>query len=73
MLIDEESEGKQGEEEEGKTTYELGERFPSGVTFCFAAPSLSTSGALGDVVREVAEADLLSAWAGVWVEGASVG
>ena len=56
-----------------KTTYELGERFPSGVAFCFAAASLSTTGALGDVVREVADADLRSAEAGVCVEGARVG
>ena len=56
-----------------KTTYELGERFPSGVFFCFAAASLSTTGALGDVVREVADADLRSVEAGVCVEGASVG
>ena len=52
-----------GKEEVGKneTTYELGDRFPSGVCFCFAAFSPSTTGALGDVVREVAEADLRSA------------
>ena len=56
-----------------KTTYELGERFPSGVAFCFAAASLSTTGALGDVVREVADVDLRSAEAGVCVEGARVG
>lgn len=56
-----------------KTTYELGERFPSGVTFCFAATSLNTTGALGDVVREVADADLRSAEAGVCVAGARVG
>lgn len=55
-----------------KTTYEFGERFPSGVYFCFAAASLSTTGALGDVVREVADADLCSAEAGVCV-GARVG
>ncbi len=70
VVTDEESEGK---EIESQTTYELGERFPSGVIFCFAVPSLSTTGALGDVIREVAEADLLSAWPGVCVEGASVG
>ena len=51
----------------------MGERFPSGVAFCFAAASLSTIGALGDVVREVADADLRSAEAGVCVEGARVG
>ena len=56
-----------------KTTYELGERFPSGVAFCFAAASLSTTGALGDVVREAADADLRSAEAGVCVVGARVG
>ena len=56
-----------------KTTYELGERFPSGGAFCFAAASLSTTGALGDVVREVADADLRSDEAGVCVEGARVG
>ena len=56
-----------------KTTYELGERFPSEVAFCFAAASLSTTGALGDVVREVADADLRSAGAAVCVEGARVG
>ena len=54
---------ERGRERGGKneTTYELGERFPSGVSFCFAAFSPSTTGALGDVVREVAEADLRSA------------
>ena len=66
-----------GSEDEGKgneTTHELGERFPSGVTFCFAAASLSTTGALGEVVRDVADADLRSVCAGgAWVEGASVG
>ena len=51
----------------------MGERFPSGVAFCFAAASLSTTGALGDVVREVADADLRSAEAGVCVVGARVG
>ena len=56
-----------------KTTYELGERFPSGVAFCFGAASLSTTGALGDVVREVADADFRSADAGVCVEGTRVG
>ena len=56
-----------------KTTYELGERFPSGIAFCFAAASLSTTGALGDVVREAADADLRSAEAGVWGVGARVG
>ena len=56
-----------------KTTYELGERFPSGVAFCLAAASLRTTGALGDVVREVADADLRSAEAGVCVVGARVG
>ena len=54
-------------------TYEFGERFPSGVAFCFAATSLSTTGALGDVVRDVADADLRSVGAGVCVEGARVG
>ena len=43
-----------------ETAYELGERFPSGVIFCFAVPSPSTTGALGDVVLDVAEADLRS-------------
>ena len=56
-----------------KTTYEMGERFPSGVAFCLAAASLSTTGALGDVVRELADADLRSVEAGVWVEAARVG
>ena len=65
--------GGQDEREECEVTYELGERFPSGVTFCFAAPSLSTTGALGEVVRDVAEADLRSICAGICVEGASVG
>lgn len=57
----------------GRETHELGERLPSGVIFCFAAPSLSTIGALGDVVRDVADADLLSVCAGVCIEGANVG
>ena len=56
-----------------KTTYELGERFPSEEAFCFAAASPSIKDALGDVVREVADADLRSAEAGVCVEGARVG
>lgn len=60
-------------ERKRKTTYELGERFPSGVALCFAATSLRITGALGDVVRDVADADLRSAEAGVCVEGASVG
>ena len=66
------SSGGDGEKKR-MTTYELGERFPSGVTFCFAAPSLIITGALGDVVRGVADAELCSACAGVCVEGASVG
>ena len=64
---------ERGESGKNETTYELGDRFPSGVSFCFAAFSPSTTGALGDVVREVAEADLRSAWTSVCVEGASVG
>lgn len=56
----------------GPCLVELGERFPSGVAFCFAATSLSTTGALGDVVREAADADLRSAEA-VCVEGARIG
>ena len=73
-MIDSECE-RERERDSGKneTTYELGDRFPSGVSFCFAAFSPSTTGALGDVVREVAEADLRSAWTSVCVEGASVG
>ena len=43
-----------------ETAYELGERFPSGVTFCFAALSPCMTAALGDVVLDVAEADLRS-------------
>ena len=66
-------ERERAESGRNETTYELGERFPSGVSFCFAAFSPSTTGALGDVVREVAEADLRSAWTSVCVEGASVG
>ena len=54
-------------------THEFGERLPSGVIFCLAALSLSTTGALGEVVREVADADLLSVCAGGCVDGASVG
>ena len=54
-------------------THELGERFPSGVTFCFAALSLSTTGALGDVVWGVANAEFRSACTGICVEGVSVG
>ena len=54
------------------SAYELGERLPSGVSFCFAAPSLRTIGALGDEVRGVADAECVrSAWTGVCVEGAS--
>ena len=55
-------------------TYELGDRFPSGVTFWCAGPSLRTTGALFAAVLGVAEAVLRSAWTGVlWVEGAMVG
>ena len=41
-------------------THEFGDRFPSIVAVCFAAASLSTTGAFGDVVREVAGAELRS-------------
>ena len=57
-----------------RSTYEFGERFPSGVTFCCACPSLRRTGALLAVVLDVAEAELRSAWTGVLcVEGARVG
>ena len=36
-------------------TYDIGERLPSGVSFCFAAPSLKITGALGESVRGVPE------------------
>lgn len=55
-------------------THELGERFPSGVTFCCAGPSPRTTGALLAAVLGVAEAEFRSAWSGVLcVEGAIVG
>lgn len=50
---------------------ELGERFPSGVTFCWAGPSLSTTGTLPEAVLVVAE--VRSAWAGALFDGAIVG
>ena len=54
-------------------THELGERLPSGVSFCCAGPSLRRTGALPAVLG-VAEAELRSGCAGVlWVEGAIVG
>ena len=56
------------------SAYELGDLLPSGVNFCFAAPSLKTIGALGDVVRGVADAECVrSACTGVRVDGASEG
>lgn len=51
-------------------TYEFGDARFSGVILCFAAPSLSTTGALGDVVRGVTLADPRSAGTGVRLEGA---
>lgn len=54
-------------------TYELGERFPSGVTFCCAGPSLRTTGVLPGAVLGVAEAEVRSALAGVLFDGATVG
>lgn len=50
--------GEQGKE--GKT-YDMGERFASGVVFCFAALSLRIIGALGDAVLGVAVAGPRSA------------
>lgn len=55
--------------EEGQKTYELGERFPSGVDFCCATASPTTTGVLADAAVEVAELRSM----GAWVEGASVG
>lgn len=54
-----------------KTTYELGERFPSGVDLCCAVPSPITTGVLplADTAVDVAELRSVE----VWVEGASVG
>lgn len=40
-------------------TYELGERFPSGLIFCCATPSLMTTGSLADVALVVADAEVL--------------
>ena len=54
-------------------TYEFGERFPSGVSFCCAGPSLRSTGALPAVLG-VAEAEVRSGCTGVLcVEGAIVG
>lgn len=47
------------EEEEGRT-YDSGDRLPSGVIFCFAAPSPRTIGAFGELVRGVREGTLRS-------------
>ena len=54
------------------STYEFGDLFPSGVTFCLAVPSLKTIGALGDEVRGVADTEVVrSAWTGVCVDEVS--
>lgn len=50
-------------------TYELGERFPSGLDFCCATLSPTTTGVLVDAAVEVAETRSMD----VCVEGASVG
>lgn len=42
------------------STYEFGERFPSGVTFGCAANSSRTTGALDDVAWGVADVELRS-------------
>lgn len=52
-----------------RTTYGLGEGFPSGVDFCCATPSPATTGVLADAAVEVAELRSM----GAWVVGASVG
>lgn len=54
---------------ESRMTYELGERFPSGVDFCCATPSPTTTGVLADAAAEVAELRSM----GVCVEGARAG
>lgn len=61
------------EKKNGETAYVFGERFPSGVIFCFAAPSLRMTGALGDMVRGAAEVEFLSVWAPGCAEGARLG
>lgn len=56
-----------------RITYEFGERFPSGVSFCCAGPSLRRTGPLPAVLG-VAEAEIRSRCTGVpCVEGAIVG
>ena len=54
-------------------TYALGERFPSGVNFFFATPSLTTIGALGELVRCATEDPFRSDCDVVCVVGARVG
>lgn len=53
----------------GRVTYELGERFPSGVDFGCAGPSPTRTGVLADAAVEVAELRSTD----MCVEGASVG
>lgn len=54
-------------------TYELGERFPSGLIFCCATPSPMTTGSLADVALAVADAGVLRSIGRLWDGGASVG
>lgn len=52
-------------------TYELGERFPSGLIFCCATASLMRTGSLADAALVVADAEVLRSIGGLWDEEAS--